>query len=87
MECYQRLRDLREDHDKTQQQIAEVLGIRRQMYRRYETGEIDMPIRHLAALADYYHTSVDYLIGRTNPLRVVHWVSMLCWNACENGKP
>ncbi|MEM1484981.1 helix-turn-helix transcriptional regulator [Oscillospiraceae bacterium PP1C4] len=66
MECHQRLRDLREDHEKTQEQIANHLGIRRQMYRRYETGEIDIPIRHLKVLADYYQTSADYLLGRTN---------------------
>ncbi len=62
----ERLRGLREDNDLTQKQIAAVLGTSQTMYARYERGANEMPIRHVASLADYYHTSVDYLLGRTD---------------------
>lgn len=61
-----RLRDSREDNDKTQQQIADYLGIKRQMYRRYEMGEVDIPVRHLIKLSILYNVSADYLLGLTN---------------------
>ena len=68
MSCsYQRrLRDLREDHDKTQQQIADILGTSQTMYARYERGANELPLRHLLVLADYYGVSVDYLLGRSD---------------------
>ncbi|MBR0114676.1 MAG: helix-turn-helix transcriptional regulator [Firmicutes bacterium] len=62
----QRLRDLREEHEKTQQQIAEVLGTSQTMYPRYERGANELPIRHLIKLADYYQVSTDYILCRTN---------------------
>ena len=58
-----RLRDLREDHDKTQQDIAEVLGTSQTMYARYERGANEMPIRHLVTLCRYYNVSADYFLG------------------------
>ena len=61
-----RIRDLREDHDKTQQNIAEVLGTSQTMYARYERGSNEMPIRHLIALCRYYHVSADYILGLSN---------------------
>ncbi len=61
-----RLRDLREDHDKTQQEIADVLGTSQTMYARYERGANELPIHHLLVLCDYYHVSADYLLGRKN---------------------
>ena len=61
-----RLRDLREDHDKTQQDIAEVLGTSQTMYARYERGANELPLRHLLKLAEYYGVSTDYLLGRSN---------------------
>ncbi|WP_294771193.1 helix-turn-helix domain-containing protein [uncultured Eubacterium sp.] len=61
-----RLRDLREDNDITQSQIASVLNIRQNTYSQYENGKRQMPIELLWKLADYYNTSIDYLIGRTN---------------------
>ena len=61
-----RLRDLREDHDKTQQQIADVLGTSQTMYARYERGANELPIRHLLALCSYYGVSADYILGRTD---------------------
>ncbi len=59
-----RLRDLREDRDLSQKQIAAVLGIDQRVYSTYETGKRDIPLNHLIALADYYHVTVDYLLGR-----------------------
>ena len=58
-----RLRDLREDHDMTQAQIAAILGIDQRVYSIYETGKRDI-LPHLVTLADYYKVSTDYLLGR-----------------------
>ena len=58
-----RLRDLREDHDKSQKAIAEYLNMHRSVYRRYESGERETPAWVLDKLADYYHVSTDYLLG------------------------
>lgn len=62
----QRIRDLREDADCTQTQIAEYLGTSQTMYARYERGANEMPIRHLIALCQYYQVSADYILGFTN---------------------
>lgn len=61
-----RLRDLREDSDITQSQIASVLNIKQNTYSQYENGKRQMPLELLWKLADYYNTSIDYLVGRTN---------------------
>lgn len=61
-----RLRDLREDHDKSQKAIAEYLNMHRSVYRRYESGERETPAWVLDKLADYYHVSTDYLLGQTD---------------------
>ena len=58
-----RIRDLREDHDKTQQEIADILGTSQTMYARYERGANEMPIRHLIVLCNYYNVSADYILG------------------------
>ena len=63
---YKRIRDLREDRDMTQRQVAEMLGMSQTGYSKYETGENDIPTTILIKLADYYKTSVDYLLGRTD---------------------
>ena len=63
---YPRIRDLREDHDPTQKQIAQMLGMSQTGYSKYETGENDIPTQILIKLADFYHTSTDYLLGRIN---------------------
>lgn len=63
---YRRLRDVREDHDLTQTQIAEFLGMKQPQYNRYERGLRDVPTDVLIRLAQYYQTSVDYLLGLTN---------------------
>lgn len=63
MKYYQRLRDLREDNDKTQAEIAALLGTRQQQYARWESGAWQMPIEHYKTLAKYYNVSIDYLAG------------------------
>lgn len=63
---YRRIRDLREDQDLTQTQIASILGMSQTGYSKYETGENDIPTQILIRLADFYNTSVDYLLGRTD---------------------
>ncbi len=66
MYIYQRLRDLREDHDKKQEAIAQVLGISRQQYQLYESGKRELPMHHFVALAKYYNVSLDYLASLTD---------------------
>lgn len=66
MAFYQRIRDLREDADKTQTDIAEYLGTTAQYYGKYEKGERELPFSRAIALAQYYGVSLDYLAGLTN---------------------
>lgn len=61
-----RLKDLREDKDKSQSDIAKILKITQQQYSLYETGLRLIPIDKLCILTDYYKTSTDYILGRTN---------------------
>lgn len=63
---YERIRNLREDNDLTQTDMAKYLHLTQRTYSYYETGERNIPVEILSKLADYHHTSVDYLIGRTN---------------------
>lgn len=63
---YRRLRDLREDADLTQTQLAKMLGMSQTGYSKYETGENDIPTQVLIALAKFYGTSVDYILGLTD---------------------
>jgi len=63
---FQRLKDLREDKDLLQQDIAKFLGISQTVYSRYERGFQTIPVIHLLKLADFYKTSTDYILGRTN---------------------
>ncbi|MBO4931392.1 MAG: helix-turn-helix transcriptional regulator [Clostridia bacterium] len=63
---YRRIRDLREDHDLSQEKLAEYLGMAQTQYSRYERGVRDIPTDILIRLADLYKTSTDYLLGRTN---------------------
>ncbi len=66
-----RLRDLREDHDLSQEQIAELLGIQQTVYSRYERGAQTIPLQHLVTLAKYYTVSTDYMLGLTdNPKKL-----------------
>ena len=66
MAYYRRIKELREDHDKTQRDLAAVLGMPQSQYWRYEQGYRDFPLDVLIQLADYYHVSTDYLLGRTD---------------------
>lgn len=63
METNEILRNLREDRDLTQQNLADLLKIGRTMYRRYETGETEIPVRHLKVLCAFYGVTSDYLLG------------------------
>lgn len=63
---YKRLRDLREDRELTQTQVAEMLDMSQTGYSKYEIGENDIPTQVLIRLADFYGTSVDYLLERTD---------------------
>ncbi|MBQ8533993.1 MAG: helix-turn-helix transcriptional regulator [Clostridia bacterium] len=66
MGYYKRIRDLREDHDMTQRQVAAVLDITQPQYFRYEQGFRDIPTDLLIKLADMYDTTTDYILGRTD---------------------
>lgn len=63
MDYIKRIRDLREDRDKTQLEIARILGTSQTMYARYERGVNELPIRHLITLCRYYQVSADYILG------------------------
>ena len=63
---FRRIRDLREDSDKSQQEIADYLFVQRTVYCRYERGEREIPTWAVIKLADLYQTSTDYILGRTN---------------------
>lgn len=69
MKVYRRLRDLREDADMTQQQVGDAINVPQRTYSYYETGGRMIPPDVLCALADLYHVSVDYLLGRTDSRR------------------
>ncbi len=65
---YQNIRDLREDKDLTQQQMAQILSCSQSVYSDYERGKLDIPTAVLLKLADFHDVSVDYLLGRTNKM-------------------
>jgi len=65
----ERIRELREDHDLKQKDIAELLQTTQQVYSRYEKGENELPIRHLITLSRFYHVSTDYLLGESDDPR------------------
>lgn len=69
MTCYQRIRDMREDHDLTQARLAKLLGMSQTGYSKYETGENDIPTQVLIQLARLYGTSIDYLLGESDDKR------------------
>ena len=62
---FERIRNLREDSDKKQQELADYLNIKQTTYSKYELGKVNIPIEVFMKLADYYDVSVDYLLGRT----------------------
>ena len=63
---YKRIRDLREDKDLTQTEVAQFLGLSQTGYSKYETGDNDIPTANLQKLADFYQTTTDNLLGRTD---------------------
>ena len=66
---YSRLKDLRIDRDMKQKEVAAVLGIDQRVYSNYETGKREIPARFLIILADFYGTTTDYILGRTNNIK------------------
>lgn len=73
MYYYQRLRDLREDADETQEDIGIILGISKQHYSMYETGKRELPMHHFITLAKHYNASLDYMAGLTNKKGGTTW--------------
>ena len=63
---FQRLHDLRCDHDQTQEQIGQLLNLHRDVYGRYERGDVEIPVWAVIQLAKHYNTSTDYLLGLTD---------------------
>lgn len=70
MERYQRIRDLREDHDLTQAQVGRAINVPQRTYAYYESGQRMVPPHVLCALADFYQVSVDYILGRTDRIEM-----------------
>lgn len=66
MYYYQRLRDLREDADKTQKEIAELLNTNQSQYQKYESGKRELPLHHAITLSNFYNVSIDYITVITN---------------------
>lgn len=69
MYVYQRIKDLREDAERTQAEIAELLCMKQQQYARYEKGVQEIPLHHMITLAQFYNVSLDYLAGLTQTPR------------------
>ena len=69
MYIYQRLKDIREDADKKQEDIANILDITRQQYQLYESGKRELPMHHFVVIARYYNVSLDYVAGLTDTPR------------------
>ena len=63
---WQRIEDLRIDHDLTQQQVADILNCQREVYRRYEKGTRELPLSYAIILSKYYGVSIDYIVGLTD---------------------
>ncbi len=66
---FPRLKDLREDKDLVQKEVASYLGIDQRVYSNYETGKREIPVKFVIKLADFYNTTTDYILGRTNNLK------------------
>ncbi|MDE6726482.1 MAG: helix-turn-helix transcriptional regulator [Oscillospiraceae bacterium] len=69
METYKRLKDLREDANLKQENIAQILGMKQQQYSEYERGKRELPLRVCIKIAKYYDVSIDYIVGLTNDKR------------------
>ena len=71
MMYWRRIADLRIDHDLTQQQVADILLCKREVYRRYEKGLRELPLSYAIILADFYNVSLDYLVERSNSKKIL----------------
>ena len=69
MKYYQRIRDMRENNEIKQETISKLLNIKQTYYSRYELNKIEMPIKHLITLCEYYNISADYILGFTNKIK------------------
>lgn len=69
MHIYERIRNLREDADLKQRELGEILNCSQRVYSNYERGDLDIPTEILIKLADYYNTSVDYILGLTDEIK------------------
>ena len=72
MNIYPRIKDIREDSDKTQKEIAEILGMKQQQYSEYERGRREAPFEFYIRLAKLYNVSLDYIAGLTNHKRPLY---------------
>ena len=79
MEYYQRLRDLKEDSDLTQEEVSEIIKVSTNHYGKYERGKTDIPFSKAIKLADYYDVSLDYIAGRTNNKTFCREISSSCF--------
>ena len=75
MEYAQKIRDLREDKDLTQAQIAQLLGTNKNQVGKYERGEQELPIRHLITLAKFHNVSTDYILGMQQGMPYGHSIT------------
>lgn len=66
---FENIRNLREDHDKKQQELADYLNIKQTTYSKYELGKINIPIEVFIKLADYYGVTIDYIVGRNTDMK------------------
>lgn len=66
---YKRIKELREDHDKKQTEVANVLGISQQYYSEYENGKRAIPVEKIKILANFYRTSIDYIVELTDEIK------------------
>lgn len=70
---FRRIRDLREDHDLTQKQMATILNCSQQVYSNYELGQRDIPTDILIKLSNYYNVSIDYILETSNNPKILKW--------------
>lgn len=71
---FERIRDLREDNDLKQKDLASYLSVDQSTYSDYENGRINVPVDMLIKIAEYYNVSLDYLVGRSNTKEFVDWI-------------
>ena len=80
---FENIRNLREDNDKTQKEVAAYLNIKQTTYSKYELGKINVPIDVFIKLADYYTVSIDYLVGRGKKVKLQRTKNVQCASLAE----